>query len=89
VPEILHLAGMRGDRHGPFRKSRIDPLRLDIEVCLLAAGKDHLSALLGQRLGNGAADAATPAGDERDPPVEAESISSTAMGLDFGGFWHG
>ena len=64
---------MSGDGGGPFRVEAVDPVGFGVQVGLLAAGEDDLGAVLGQDLGDRAADAPAGAGDKRDPPGQVET----------------
>jgi hypothetical protein len=85
VGEILRPSGMSRDRHSLFGKPGIDPLRLGVEVRLLAARKNDASALLGQRFSDRAADASAGAGDQRNAAIQAKSVGPRAAR----GFGHG
>ena len=83
--KVLGPAGVGGDGEGLLWKLRIDPSRLNVEVGLLAARQDDLSALLGQRLRNRTADAPAGARDDSDATINAKSVGLRAAG----GFGHG
>ncbi len=80
---------MSRNRDSLLWKPRVDSLSFGVEASLLPAGQNYLGTLLNQRLGDRTAYAAARAGNQRDPPVKAESAGVRGPGLLAGGFWHG
>jgi len=60
------------DGDGGLRIAGVDPLRLGVEVRLLAARQHHLGAPGDERVGDRATDSATCSGDDRDAVFEIE-----------------
>src|SRR5690606_21557760 len=71
--DLLHLADVAGDRSG-LAAGSVDGVGNRLATVDLAAGNDHVRALLGQQLGDGFADAAAGAGNEGDLAVEVEQV---------------
>ena len=64
--QVLQASGVGGYRLGLATEAAVDTSRLDVQAFLLPARQHDLRALLRQRLGDGAADAAAGSGHESD-----------------------
>ncbi|MNP33309.1 hypothetical protein D3C76_1265410 [compost metagenome] len=71
--DLLHLADVAGHCSclAPGGNDRLGDLLAAVQ---LAAGDDHVGALLGQQVGNGFTDAAAGAGNEGDLAVKVEQV---------------
>jgi len=68
--ELVRLSGVGSERHRGVRTDGVETFGLGVEVRLLAAREHDFGAPLDERVGDGAADAAACAGDNRNPVLK-------------------